>query len=188
MKWETHYIGGDSVSLTSATRLRRKFNLYLQRDTKTRRLTFVRLSYVVFDKAGGCKHSRMLGAFLDRTNYLERLGYGGWETWSWDIPIAWRFGWISRTNSPRWFAASWGRENESIVWRIGHIGVGHNVPKFVQRWRNAQDEREEMERAAAYDAMCKEQGWNDWYLSDEDDGRCKWSDGTPCDCGPLSKC
>lgn len=170
MEWEPHYTGIETVSLTSARHLRRTVNLYLQRDAKTKRLTFARLSYVVFDKNGDCKRSRMLGAFLDRTNFLERLGWGGWELWSWDVPFSWRFGWVSRTNSTRWFAASWDRrDNKSIVWRIGHIAVGHNVPAFVKRWRDAYDERQWEEEAAAYDAMCKEQGWNDWYPDEGDD-------------------
>lgn len=177
--WESHYTGIETCSIETRTLWRRKFNLYRQRDTKTKRLQFIRLTYVVSagcDNGGPCVEgclgrcikSRMIGMFLDKVNHLSRLGWGtGWEIWAMNFPFDWQVGWVSH-GSKRWFAGAWGRNNESVVWRVNRLGFGHSVLKFVTRWRNHQDEIEMERQAAAYDEMMKAQGWDDFPPDEEE--------------------
>lgn len=60
IKWESHYTGIDTAQIK---------RLYLQRDSKTKRLTFARLSI----------GKRMIGIFLGRQNYAGGIVKGGFQ-------------------------------------------------------------------------------------------------------------
>lgn len=127
MIWESHYTGIDSASSNFG-----RFNLYIQRSSKTKEKTFYRIS----------AYKRMVGLFIGRLNYGSRFGYqSGYELFS----NKYHLGWLSepKYKMPRiqWFGSSVDPYH-SFAWRIGRIFVGRQTPQWVKNWKKNKEEKE----------------------------------------------
>jgi len=122
MNWTHHYTGHDYAELRHG-----RLSLYLNRDSKSKRLTFVRLSL---------RH-RMIGIFLGRTNYVQ--GFGGFELFTSKMHV----GWARRSfRSPliRW-SGSGVRPYSAATLHVGGFGIGAEMPRWAQNWKSKREDK-----------------------------------------------
>lgn len=130
MKWERHYTGIE---------IAQRGQLYLQRDTKSKKLQFMRY--------------RWTGLFIGHTNFLGH--YSGFEffTRRYHVGYAQERKWLSW--GVKW---SGSRVEPYTHWTLllGRIGFGGRTPKWVQRLKHKRAEKQWEQMAADYDRLYPE--------------------------------
>jgi hypothetical protein len=123
MEWKFHYTGIDIAEGHLG-----RVNLYLQRDSKDKRVRFARLSIPY----------HMVGVFIGRGNYVK--GSGGWELFTRNHHIGWSKDWTKRFYRVDWS----GSRNEpwcSFTIRLGRFGIGGRTPKWLKRRKEELEQR-----------------------------------------------
>jgi len=136
VNWERHYTGIETADTNYG-----RFNLYMQRDTKARRVCFVRLS----------AFRRMIGVFIGRGNYVK--GTGGFEVFT----NRWHVGWTKPTltwgNHRVMWSGSLANPYHTVTLRLGRFGIGRTTPAWL-KLRKEKIENEKWEKQAQeYDAL-----------------------------------
>jgi len=129
MNWVHHYTGHDYAEAH-----RGPFNIYLNRDSKSQRLTFVRV----------CAFRRMLGLFIGTGNYVK--GIGGWELFTNKYHLGWSKPWGRSRVWVEWSGSS-AQPFYTFTVRVGSFGWGRRSPKWLERWKSR---REHARLAAIY--------------------------------------
>lgn len=141
MKWEPHYTGIDTSSNDACG-----VNLYMNRNSVTRRIEFVRVSNAWSYRAW-LRPSFMLGAFIYRTNHNGARP--GFELFTGSVWCGWC---DDPTRAVRW-SGSIVKPYASITFSIGRAFLGCRTPEFVQDMMMRRDARRwEADEAARYAA------------------------------------
>lgn len=118
-KWTPHYTGIE----TAEQELKVRITLYRQRDRKTGKLRYIRLS----------SGRRMIGAHIGRTNYGSRLFAGGFELFTSGFSLMYG----QRKPRRRFFARiTTGSQVEpytATVLAFGRIGIRFETPEWLKR-------------------------------------------------------
>jgi hypothetical protein len=151
MNWQRHYTGIEIAEVE-----RRRVNLYMQRDERTRRMTFARISWPKY---------HMVGIFIGRGNCIK--GIGGFEVFN----RRWAIGWVreSWSNKPM---VQWGGSTvdpyRRVTIRLGRFGISRDAPMWVQRWKRRIEDKKWEDQAAEYEEYLKARGWDAEYTEADD--------------------
>lgn len=148
MNWQGHYTGIETADTNYG-----RFNLYMQRDSATRRMCFVRLS----------AFRRMIGVFIGRGNYVK--GTGGFEVFT----NRWHVGWTKRT-------LTWGKDKvmwsgsladpyHTVTLRVGRFGIGRNTPAWLKRRKEKAEDAKYAVWAEDHDEYLRSNP--EYYMEDE---------------------
>lgn len=129
MKWTHHYTGIDTAEASKWG-----FTFYMTRDSKTRSITFLRLSFPKLFLFG--RH--MLGVFIGPLNYASLWGQG-FEVFS----NKWRWGWLTQRNTFQRNKINWSGSsampNASIHIRLGRFFIGREAPRWLRAIQDRRD-------------------------------------------------
>lgn len=121
-KWTPHYTGIETAEQELNVRVR----LYRQRDRKTGKLRFIRLS----------SGRRMIGSHLGRTNYGSRLFSGGFELFTNSFSLMYgkrRPGGKESRFFARQTSGSQVEPYTATILAFGRIGIRFDTPEWLKR-------------------------------------------------------
>jgi hypothetical protein len=149
-QWEGHYTGIETMDIELFGRL---FDLYLQRNTKSKELEFARVSLVIH-RIRVFKH---IGIFIGRQNYGKMLVNGGFQLFTNSFHLG--FGKPNKYGQPARikieYSGSMVKPYEHIsIALFGRINFGFDCPEWLKRMKRRQLEAYWDRYAAAFDGEC----------------------------------
>lgn len=144
--WMGHYTGIDTREIEFLGRL---FDLYLQRDTKTKKLSFARFSINI----QRIKFFHHIGIFIGHQNHCNYNVSGGVQLFTnlFHIGIGKPVG-----SNPKWLRVEYSGSmvdphcHVSFIF-FGRLNFGCDTPKRFQKMKRRQAEKEWEKEAAAYE-------------------------------------